>query len=1180
MNFTRSLRSLRLRGTPLIFAAFAALGSTTIAAPAIVEPVEGLEGVYVARDDQGQWSLPGWTTGHGITHQSGSEYLAKKTLDLSAVPLEVWEKTKQIELSAFLVVKDYSQETTGKYNGLDEEFQIVVNGKAHVYRTDCGVPKMTSSRPEFAWYDFTLPKEELVRGRNEIVIGKLQSPKKENDDYLYLGIDNSVRRGNSAVSFNGGATWDQDKLTQPGGNGEYMVRLYLYTSTPVIHGAWHPGQTPSLDDPAHFVGYAGARTASATAAGLALAEGQAARMEWDAERIKEGQPVKVVAEFTGGEGAIQWVEANVRRRKITGPSPLTVVLEAAPSPYGVEITPTGANILLKSVTVEAVSAHQPRWPRVDMAPKVAAPRGAAVRRAPSSRVDGEVVRLANAGMHVEFRRGERLALSSLWNEFAQSEMLRVAGAADIFLVEAEGKRYSGSRDFRCVSLEPSATGFKATLRAEGVPLQAELSVAAEAEGLRLGLSVRNAGDKPMDIKVAFPHLSGLAVSDRPETDYYFFPWHGGVIADAPAHIRKGYGDYLALHQIVDLFSPDCGAGLYVRGDDADGRYKVLALRKVVPGKAGADESEYLSGATPEFTWAQSSLDELNGTGIAFEYMRQTCAPGASFAPADALLCAHPGDWHTSMKAYADWAHRIWQFRPYPSALENVVNQWCTGYREGVMLFDGTKYRTDREIVPPLTDLLELWCWWEWSDMAPWRTPMDKAEEKFGKTPWAAMRGSFAMDPVAKKLMYMMDRGDYDGYNARWGGLPAFQKAIQAYKDMRLKVLLYTSPEIVCDNTKFGQARGKEYGLVDAQGKNVTMYDCWRMCMDVPEYREFVANMAQRVVRETQADAIRFDETGTYGWTCFSHDHRHTFAAPGCNEWGRSEAELCKLTRRKLDEVNPKCVLMTESAGYDFMMQFLDGAIGYDIDRNVSSNQNAPVLRPVSCVTQRFYFPECRLYESVINLKTDPQFKKRLWNAVGTYGWGAPPVDVYPKGMYDILHENSDAFGSRNCEPLIPTLAARVYANRFTEGSKTVYTLINASGYTFDGPILSLPMGGDEHLVDLLNLCPCDVRKNGAEAQLCIYFPNDDVACIARLPRRISVEAAPDGLVVHLNAPDPSGRVVVLDAAGTELLAVAATGDKVAIRKADLPAGATPAVVKYLRGRLLADMDFVAAAKRP
>ena len=117
MNFTRSLRSLRLRGTPLIFAAFAALGSTTIAAPAIVEPVEGLEGVYVARDDQGQWSLPGWTTGHGITPQSGSEYLAKKTLDLSAVPLEVWEKTKQIELSAFLVVKDYSQETTGKYTG-------------------------------------------------------------------------------------------------------------------------------------------------------------------------------------------------------------------------------------------------------------------------------------------------------------------------------------------------------------------------------------------------------------------------------------------------------------------------------------------------------------------------------------------------------------------------------------------------------------------------------------------------------------------------------------------------------------------------------------------------------------------------------------------------------------------------------------------------------------------------------------------------------------------------------------------------------------------------------------------------------------------------------------------------------------------------------------------------------
>ena len=66
-------------------------------------------------------------------------------------------------------------------------------------------------------------------------------------------------------------------------------------------------------------------------------------------------------------------------------------------------------------------------------------------------------------------------------------------------------------------------------------------------------------------------------------DYYYFPWGGGIISDAPAIIRRGYGDHAALYQLMDLFSPSRGAGLAIRSTDEDGRYKVLALRKHVPG---------------------------------------------------------------------------------------------------------------------------------------------------------------------------------------------------------------------------------------------------------------------------------------------------------------------------------------------------------------------------------------------------------------------------------------------------------------------------------------------------------------------------------------------------------------------------------------------------------------------
>ena len=71
----------------------------------------------------------------------------------------------------------------------------------------------------------------------------------------------------------------------------------------------------------------------------------------------------------------------------------------------------------------------------------------------------------------------------------------------------------------------------------------------------MGLAVSNCCSKPVEFKIAFPHLEGLAISDRPEDDYYFFPWGGGIFSDAPAVIRRGYGDHEAIYQVMDLFRP-------------------------------------------------------------------------------------------------------------------------------------------------------------------------------------------------------------------------------------------------------------------------------------------------------------------------------------------------------------------------------------------------------------------------------------------------------------------------------------------------------------------------------------------------------------------------------------------------------------------------------------------------
>ena len=134
---------------------------------------------------------------------------------------------------------------------------------------------------------------------------------------------------------------------------------------------------------------------------------------------------------------------------------------------------------------------------------------------------------------------------------------------------------------------------------------------------------------------------------------------------------------------------------------------------------------YIAQVRPEYQWATTMLDPVEGTGMAVGYLRRTRAPGESFMPEAAVLAAHPGDWHVAMRRYADWAHRVWQFRPYPSRLHQVRNMIAAGWGTAYLFRDGA-YRTD--IIKPRTDCIELMSWWDWSELGPFSTPMDRLSE--------------------------------------------------------------------------------------------------------------------------------------------------------------------------------------------------------------------------------------------------------------------------------------------------------------------------------------------------------------------------------------------------------------------------------------------------------------------
>jgi hypothetical protein len=1137
------------------FGGLLALAVSAWAVPSALESLPG--GITMVRDDGGLWD------GHqslSITHQNRAGYQARKSLDISALHESVWTAVKEVRVSAFFAVRDYSWHDLPAKNGLDEAIEVVVNGTVNTFPTNCGAPVyQEGASPGLDWYDFPLPRAQFVRGVNEVIFRKAASAR--NDDYLYLGIDHAQERGNSAVDFGDGQGWRQDTLTIPGGTGEYMVRLYLVTQDSLVaEAAWEPGRTPKRTDPAGVLVFAGSRDGQAVDAGLQLAPGQSARLEWRPEALDLRQPVVAVVEGAGPV-VLAWLDAQGTTKAAAAPAaPCTITLAAGSAfrPAGLLVSAGDTPLTLTKLVLRGtVACRPPPAAPIDMRPEIAPPAARPPERPPTCVVGLEEIALQNATLRARFTTTDkRLRLVSLYNEWGAAEMVRQPAAVDLFLVEVGEKRAAGSRDFVLEQAVPVDGGFAATLFQPEMGLRARLQAGIGAEGLRLGLELENAGLAACDFKLAFPHLAGLALSGKPADDSYYFPWGGGIFSDRPAAIRRGYGEHEALYQLMDLYSPSQGAGLYLRLDDAEGWHKILALRKEVPGQPCVSGDARHVRTRPEYVWKRS-LPAVAGIGMTCEYLRRTREPGKSFAPAVAVLAAHAGDWRTAMAAYAAWAHRVWTWRPYPSRLKSVHTMTAHGWGHDLLFKDGA-YRTD--FVKPMADCVEIMSWWDWSPLGPLGAPLDQPEKVLSAAQIKEWEPYLVKDPVTGQTMWNNQPGDYRGYNERFGGLPAFRRAVAAWKVQGALVTLYTDPfrldEFSCQT---GRSYGKAWCVVGSDGKPSLGYEVTNPCHDLPEVRAWVATTMKRVLAETGADGIRLDEYGHMGWACFNPDHKHTYAEPGVSQWNKAVAETSRAVRQAMDEIDSTTVLTTEHPGYDYLMTALDGCITYDY------TVQATPLRPLEVNLQRFYFPECKVYE-LDHRGADNQDRKKFWNGVASFG------RILPKPFYTIYAENEDAYASRDCEALVPTLVPRLYANRFRAGAKTIYHLYNAVGHTSAGPALALDLKPGQHAVDLLTGGAARLLPGPGGQAVELWLERDHVACIAVLPERLRAgPVAGRRLTVQLQG-DPAGCTLVVAAAdGTMLDSLSARAGENRVNLAALAADATPACVKLLRDGTLEDL---------
>ena len=139
----------------------------------------------------------------------------------------------------------------------------------------------------------------------------------------------------------------------------------------------------------------------------------------------------------------------------------------------------------------------------------------------------------------------------------------------------------------------------------------------------------------------------------------------------------------------------------------------------------------------------------------------------------------------------------------------------------------------------------------------------------------------------------------------------------------------------------------------------------------------------------------------------------------------------------------------------------------------------------------------------------------------------------------LLRENSSAFLDRRWEPLAPALEDGLWANRWRDGAKTVFTVYSLRPEGFKGPFVEVEVPAGAHLVSLWNheelepvvrdgrtYAPVDVAAFGAAALGTRLEGNVD--CVAVLPSLLKVDA--DGELVAFEAPGaPAGSRIVISA---------------------------------------------------
>lgn len=124
----------------------------------------------------------------------------------------------------------------------------------------------------------------------------------------------------------------------------------------------------------------------------------------------------------------------------------------------------------------------------------------------------------------------------------------------------------------------------------------------------------------------------------------------------------------------------------------------------------------------------------------------------------------------------------------------------------------------------------------------------------------------------------------------------------------------------------------------------------------------------------------------------------------------------------------------------------------------------------------------------------------IWeNVFGFWNPWLPEDRAFQRKAVRILRMHGDAFRDPDWQPFVETLVQGVYANRWTAGSKTVFTLLNATAKAVDDFVLRLPRAPGRCFYNLLDNERIEPVEDSVWTHVKLRIPPKQATCVVVLP---------------------------------------------------------------------------------